>query len=182
MTQQCRVDLSVKRYETLLNQTVLITHREELPPGSVTEFYTHFFSPCVHFSHLTPSLKANNEKNTLETNLCQIPFIIYSAFPLRGERKLEPIPAGFRWEAGFTLDRSLIHHRANTDTNNHSHSHLWDIKSGLVTSSTCPWAVGGNHVNYPVNTLQGSTPSVKWDRSVKRSVRKFPPHWYNNGL
>lgn len=47
--------------------------------------------------------------------------IIYSAYlSVRG--KLETIPADFSQEAGYTLDSTLIYHRADTETNNFLHT------------------------------------------------------------
>lgn len=41
--------------------------------------------------------------------------------------KLDQIPAGFECEMGYTLDRSPVYRRVNTETNNHPYSplHLW---------------------------------------------------------
>ena len=45
------------------------------------------------------------------------PSIIYNRQPLEGQGWLEPIPADFGPEAGYTLGRLLVHHRAGTETN-----------------------------------------------------------------
>lgn len=46
-----------------------------------------------------------------------------NANPSASQWNLEPVPAVFVWEVGFTLSRSPIYRRVNTETNNHSHSH-----------------------------------------------------------
>lgn len=51
--------------------------------------------------------------------------IFYIIYPLRFVGKLEPFPAEFRWEMGYTLNRFPVYRRPNTEVNNQSHSHLW---------------------------------------------------------
>lgn len=41
-----------------------------------------------------------------------IPFIICTTLSIRVVGKVEPMPLGFRLDAGFSLNRSLIDHRA----------------------------------------------------------------------
>lgn len=62
-------------------------------------------------------------------------------------------------ETGYTLRRSAISCRANTEMNTylHSHSQLWTIKSSHVTKSVCLCIVGGSRSTW----------------------RKPTPHWEN---
>lgn len=50
--------------------------------------------------------------------------IIYTTYPWRVTRKLEPIAADLVWEVGYILVRPPIYHRADTEMNNQTHSDL----------------------------------------------------------
>ncbi len=45
---------------------------------------------------------------------------------LEGHRGLEPIPAGIGREAGYTLDRSPVNHRADRQTTTDAHIHTYE--------------------------------------------------------
>lgn len=47
-------------------------------------------------------------------------FFVYIAYSVQGRGGLEPIPRDLMNEAGYTIDRVIIHHRVRT----HTHTHL----------------------------------------------------------
>lgn len=50
--------------------------------------------------------------------------IFIATYPLQVAGKVDPIPTDFRQEAWYTLDRSTIYGKANTEKNKNSHSPL----------------------------------------------------------
>lgn len=50
-----------------------------------------------------------------------------TTYPLQGHGGLQPIPADIRQEAGYTLDKLLVRHRADMETNHKSLAQLWAI-------------------------------------------------------
>ena len=51
-------------------------------------------------------------------------FIFCNRLSVRVTGGLEPIPADFGREAGYTLDKSPVHRRANTERQTCTHSHI----------------------------------------------------------
>ena len=50
-------------------------------------------------------------------------------------------------EAGYTLNRFPVNHKANTETNNHAHPHCVNSESPI--SLTCMFLDGGRKRQYP---------------------------------
>lgn len=84
----------------------------------------------------------------------------------RGTRKLEPVPAGFRQEAGYTIGRLTIYHMANTN----NYSYLWAI-SKKVLSLICMFLGCKWKPEHPEETHAGT------GKTCKLSTEKKKPSW-----
>lgn len=79
------------------------------------------------------------------THLKRVYYYLYHSH-IRDTGKLEPIPGDFGIETRYTLGKSLICCRANTEPNCllHTHLHLCAIKRCQLSCSAFLWAVLGN--------------------------------------
>ena len=69
----------------------------------------------------------------------------------------EPIPDALGWKAGYTLDKSPPHHRANTDRQTTIHTHIQTLRtiSELCANQPVPQVHvfgGGRKPEYPERT------------------------------
>ena len=95
------------------------------------------------------------------------PFSIPASSVARVVGGLEPIPAVIGREAGYTLDRSPVHHRATRQTTTHTPRTILET----LISLTCMFLDGGRKPEYPERNLRR--------RTCKLHTRKGPSRELN---
>ena len=116
--------------------------------------------PCTPISHSIHFIISFIHRSIFYANLIQ--------FRVRG--LLEPIPAVIGWEAGYTLDRSPVHHRDTEQTRlkkkpAHSDSLQGSIWRHQLTYHACFWMVGGSW-REPTHSL-GRTYKLPTERLIE---------------
>lgn len=123
-----------------------ITHLRRIDMfGAACSLVLEHMSQLFEYSSILMPIRGDGD-NCMHFKKC---ICVLEQHCARGEVK--PIPTDVSPKARSILDRSLSYQRAKTDTNSHSYSHLWAVRSSYLTQAWVLTHVPGEHAQS--NTL-----------------------------